>query len=149
MLDGFTQMRGLTPPLLALAVALLWQPPPAAATGSCTLQPLDSGEQGCVCTDGTTEWDVTAIADDLSGENPTAKGACSGSYCQGDGFEYHLGICQQATPITSCRSGACCTASMGNMGYRVDTSAACPPATTCQVHMPQTGGGLSRCLVRS
>ena len=102
-----------------------------ASAGTCAL----SGSS-CICTDeqGGT-WDVTSLT---PAGNPNAdttvvaRGACSGTYCQGTGFEYHVDFCGSLQVPQSCYSGVCCTPSDNLNMYRTDMRADCPPLTTCQ-----------------
>lgn len=101
---------------------------PVAATCA-----LDGGS--CICTDDSGgTWDVTKLTPAGNANADTtavARGACSGTYCQG-GFLYHVDFCGSLQVPTSCYSGTCCAPNDNLNFYRTDERATCPPSTTCQ-----------------
>lgn len=102
-----------------------------ASAGTCAL----SGS-ACICTDDEgNSYDVTRLTPAGNANAPTtvvARGACSGTYCQGTGFEYYVDFCSALPVPQTCYTGSCCSPSDSLNLYRTDMRATCPPTTSCQ-----------------
>lgn len=118
------------------AASLLARAPPVVDAICSVKAPETGGDPVCLCEDSAgNEWDMTGLGLDQTGPEASslmATGACSGTYCTGE-YEYHLGICANVPDIMTSNGGiGGCSATANVGGFRVDTSTACPPASTCQ-----------------